>query len=138
MAETIYLEGIRVFPPNDNAPDFVKGAGVVSINKLVKFLKDHPEYMSDYKGEPQVKFQILEGKKGLYFTVDTYKKNSKETPPDVNNDDLPFQENDMKDIIGMLFFMLTSPIWITVFIIYSAVLIGKEFATTFMKWTMNI
>ena len=88
MAETIYLEGVRMFPPTDGVPEFVKGAGVIAINKLVKFLKDHPDYMSDYKGEPQVKFQLLDGRNGLYFTVDTYKK--QETPPDVNNDDLPF------------------------------------------------
>jgi len=88
MAETVYLEGVRMFPPTDGVPEFVKGAGVIAINILVKFLKDHPDYMSDYKGEPQVKFQLLEGRKGLYFAVDTYKK--KETPPDVDNTDVPF------------------------------------------------
>jgi hypothetical protein len=91
MADTIYLEGVRMFPPIDGAPDFVKGSGVIAINKLVKFLKDHPEYISDYKGEPQVKFQLLNGNAGLYFTVDTYKKNKAKTAPKVEkNDDLPF------------------------------------------------
>ena len=102
MADTIYLEGVRMFPPTDGVPDFVKGSGVIAINKLVKFLKDNPNYMSDYKGEPQVKFQLLEGRNGLYFTVDTYKKNKAGTgrvdspyiaPEDKNDDDsqnLPF------------------------------------------------
>ena len=90
MAETVYLEGVRMFPPTDGVPEFVKGAGVIAINILVKFLKDNPDYMSEYKGEPQVKFQLLEGRKGLYFTVDTYKKNSAETKPDTDNSDLPF------------------------------------------------
>jgi hypothetical protein len=89
MAETIYLKGVRMWPLTDGAPKFVKGSGVIAINELVKFLKDNPDYMSDYKGEPQVKFQLLDrGTGGLYFVVDTYKKQA--TPPDTNNDDLPF------------------------------------------------
>jgi len=75
MADAIYLKGVRMFPPTDGAPDFVKGSGVIAINQLVKFLKDNPSYVSDYKGEPQVKFQLLDGRAGLYFTVDTYKSN---------------------------------------------------------------
>jgi len=91
MADTIYLEGVRMFPPTDGVPDFVKGSGVIAINQLVKFLKDNPSYVSDYKGEPQVKFQLLEGRNGLYFTVDTYKKNKTGAAPKVENkDDLPF------------------------------------------------
>ena len=99
MADTIYLAGVRMFPPTDGVPDFVKGSGVIAINQLVKFLKDNPSYVSDYKGEPQVKFQLLEGRNGLYFTVDTYKKKVDArvdspyiAPEDLNtnNDDLPF------------------------------------------------
>ena len=101
MADTIYLEGVRMFPPTDGVPDFVKGSGVISINKLVKFLKDNPGYVSDYKGDAQVRFELLEGKKGLYFTVNTWKPNKKKettgrvdspyvAPEDKDNDDLPF------------------------------------------------
>ena len=90
MADTIYLEGVRMFPPTDGVPDFVKGSGVIAINKLVKFLKDNPSYMSDYKGEPQVKFQLIEGNRGLYFTVDTYKKKAGTAPKVEKKDDLPF------------------------------------------------
>ena len=90
MADTIYLKGVRMFPPTDGAPDFVKGSGVIAINQLVKFLKDNPSYMSDYKGEPQVKFQLLDGRDGLYFTVDTYKKKAGTAPKIENKDDLPF------------------------------------------------
>jgi len=94
MADTIYLAGVRMFPPTDGVPDFVKGSGVIAINQLVKFLKDNPNYMSDYKGEPQVKFQLLEGRKGLYFAVDTYKSNNNRNPSkreDIkHSSDLPF------------------------------------------------
>jgi len=98
MADAIYLKGVRMFPPTDGAPDFVKGSGVIAINQLVKFLKDNPSYVSDYKGEPQVKFQLLDGRAGLYFVVDTYKKKSGTgrvdspyiAPEDKNSSDLPF------------------------------------------------
>ena len=98
MADAIYLKGVRMFPPTDGAPDFVKGSGVIAINQLVKFLKDNPSYVSDYKGEPQVKFQLLDGRAGVYFVVDTYKKNSGsradshyEAPEDKNDGSgLPF------------------------------------------------
>ena len=102
MADTIYLEGVRVFKPHENAPEFVKGAGVIAINALVQFCKENPSYMSDYKGEAQIKFQILEGRNGLYFAVDTWRPNETNSTEDAeatgnsdkpaveDNDDLPF------------------------------------------------
>ena len=90
MADTIYVKGIRMFPTVDGVPDYVKGSGVISIDELADFCTEHPEYMSEYKGQAQLKFELLEGRNGLYFKVNTYKKSAEETPPDVNNDDLPF------------------------------------------------
>ena len=89
MAETIYPKGLRTFPPREDAPDYVKSVCLVTINELVRFCKENPDYMSDYKGEPQLKLKILEGKKGLYFAVDTYKSESK-APPVIEDDDSPF------------------------------------------------
>ena len=40
MSETIYAKGIRIFPKNENAPDFVKGTMIISLNELVKFCKE--------------------------------------------------------------------------------------------------
>jgi len=74
MADKIYPKGLRTFPPREGAPDFVKGTCLVTINELVKFCKDNPDYMSDYKGEPQLKLDIKDGDNGLYFTVNTYKR----------------------------------------------------------------
>lgn len=72
----IYPKGIRVFPPNEKAPDFVKGTMIITLNELVQFCKDNPGYLSEYNGEKQLKLQITERKdgKGLSFSVDTYKK----------------------------------------------------------------
>ena len=104
MAEKqIYVKGMRVFPPHEKAPDFVKGTLLITPNVLDKFCEENAEYMTEYKGEKQLKCQILEGDTGLYFTVDTWKKDSsqKGTEPDKeppskeielpeDNDPLPF------------------------------------------------
>ena len=90
MADTIYVKGIRIFPKTDGAPDFVKGSGVITINELVKFCAENPDYMSEYQGNMQLRFELLEGRNGLYFTVNTYKKKKEEPPKVEDNDDLPF------------------------------------------------
>jgi len=80
MAEKqIYVKGMRVFPPHEKAPDFVKGTLLITPNVLDKFCEENAEYMTEYKGEKQLKCQILEGDTGLYFTVDTWKKDSSQS-----------------------------------------------------------
>ena len=90
MADVIYVKGMRLFPVTDGAPDFVKGSGVITINELVKFCKDNPDYMSDYKGEAQLRFELLDGRNGLYFAVNTWKPNETNSTEDAettgNND----------------------------------------------------
>lgn len=73
MSNTVYPKGIRFFKPFSSAPDFVKGGIVVTPNELIKFCKENEEYLTEYNGEKQLKLQLLEGKDGLYITVNTYK-----------------------------------------------------------------
>lgn len=91
--EKIYPKGLITFKPNEKAPDFVKGTLLITINDLVKFCKENTNLLTEYKGQKQLKCQILEGDKGLYFVVDTWKPEKKKEEPkdnfeDVN--DLPF------------------------------------------------
>ena len=95
MTDKIYPKGLRTFPPHANAPDFVKGTLIITTNELVKFCAENPDLMTEYHGNQQLKCQILEGDKGLYFQVDTYRRDpnvSQEPQPEVdgNNSDLPF------------------------------------------------
>lgn len=76
----IYPKGLRTFKPHDNAPDFVKGTLLITPNELIEWLKDNSQYLTDYKGAKQLKCQILDGKDGLYFQVDTWKKDEGSTP----------------------------------------------------------
>lgn len=73
--EKIYPEGIKTFAPRDGAPDFVKGAMVITPNDLVAWLHNNKELMSDYNDKKQLRLDILEGDKGLYLTVNTWKPN---------------------------------------------------------------
>jgi len=89
MSDKIYPIGVRTFSPREGAPDFVKGTIIIEPNTLITWLKDNKELLTDYKGEPQLKLSLLEGEKGLYTTVDTWKPEAKVEPVETN-DDLPF------------------------------------------------
>ena len=92
MSETIYPKGVRIFAPHSNAPDFVKGTVIITPNELFKFCKENEEYMTDYKGEKQLKLQLLENDKGLYVKVDTWKPSGEanSTPVPEDGEALPF------------------------------------------------
>lgn len=78
MADKIYPEGLMVFPPHEKAPAFVKGTVVITPNDLFAWLKKNEALLSEYQGKKQIRLQLLEGKKGLYCVVDTYKKEGTE------------------------------------------------------------
>ena len=93
--ETIYPKGLRTFKPHEKSPDFVKGTLIITLNELVKFCKENPELLTEYKEQKQLKCQILDGKDGLYLVVDTWKPEKKDDNfndvEDLNkDDDLPF------------------------------------------------
>jgi hypothetical protein len=97
MNDKIYPKGLRTFPPREGAPDFVKGTLLITINEFNDFIGDNQKLLTEYRGQDQLRCNILEGDKGLYFQVDTYKPdNAKgdQPQPSVNTDDdsepLPF------------------------------------------------
>jgi hypothetical protein len=84
--EKVYPEGIRVFGPRQGAPDFVKGSLVITPNALFAWLKKNEQFLSEYKGDKQITLDLLDGQKGIYVAVNTYKKEGTAQP----KDDLPF------------------------------------------------
>jgi hypothetical protein len=78
MSEKIYVKGMRSFPKNEKAPDFVIGTLVITPNDLIKFIKENEQYLTDYNGEKQIKIQMLKSDKGATFVLDTYKKVEKD------------------------------------------------------------
>lgn len=93
MSKTVYPKGVMLFKARDNAPDFVKGQIIIGLNDFVAFCKDNPDYLSEYKGNKQLRLNLLDGNDGLYLTVDTWKPNSDTSAPEpsgVDDSGLPF------------------------------------------------
>lgn len=86
MAETIYPKGIRTFEARESAPEFVLGTMIINPNEFFAWVKENPEYISEYKSKEgviskQLKLNILKSQKGgINFTVDTYKKADDSNP----------------------------------------------------------
>ena len=84
--EQVFAEGIRCFNKRENAPAYVLGSVCITLNDLVKFCKEHPEYLKDYNGQKQLVLNLQISQKGnLICPVDTYKKEEKQ-----GSQDLPF------------------------------------------------
>ena len=105
MSEKIYAKGINTFAKNEKAPDFVLGTIVINLNSFKEWINgEGRKYLSDYKGSPQLKLQVLQGKERLNILVDTFQPKKKEEIIPGNtveeqaeiektfpkNDDLPF------------------------------------------------
>jgi len=85
MSDVKFVEGLRLFNKHEKAPDFVIGSLVITIDDLVKFAKDNPSVLTNYKGKDQLKLQLQKSKQGnLIAVIDTYKKESN------SKNDLPF------------------------------------------------
>jgi len=93
MSKTVYPKGIVLFKPHANAPEFVKGVMKIDMKTLTAFCRENPDLMGEYKGNPQLPLQLLDGNDGLYLTVDTFKPSgdkSTPTPPPEDDEPLPF------------------------------------------------
>lgn len=94
-SKTVFPEGLAAFAPNEKQPDFVKASVIVTPRVLTDWLKGNAGLLKDYKGNKQLRLQLLESKKGtLYFAVDTFEpkpQENKEVVLDTSDDDgLPF------------------------------------------------
>jgi hypothetical protein len=71
-----YANGVRCFNPHPNAPDFVKGTVIISLNALIAWAKANPDCLSEYEKDgvkdKQIKLQIKEGDNGIYTQLDLY------------------------------------------------------------------
>ena len=75
--ETIYAQGLRFFNPRETAPEFVKGEVIVNLKEFFDFVSTQKEHYTEYQGNKQLKLNMLSGKQGMYFTVDTFKPTPK-------------------------------------------------------------
>ena len=98
MAENILPEGVRFFDKNQNAPDFVLGSLVITLDDFKAFVNNNAHLLTEYQGKKQIKLQLLKSKAGkTYLNVDTFKPTEQPTQPNIPAvseaeavDDLPF------------------------------------------------
>lgn len=94
MADKIYPKGLLTFPPREGSPDFVKGTLIITLSELIQFAKENASLLTEYEGQKQLKCQMLDGSKGLYLVVDTWKpskdKAKKPAKVEEEDDDLGF------------------------------------------------
>lgn len=93
MADKVFANGLRFFPKHEKAPDWVLGTLVITPNDLVTWLKDNPQYLTDYKGAKQLKIQIAKSQNGgINGSVDTWKPDGKQATAAQEDagSDLPF------------------------------------------------
>ena len=82
MADKIFPKGLRIFKKNDKTPESVICSMVVTPDELNAFCIDNPNLMTEYKGQQQLKVQVLRSKDGnLYCAVDTWKPTSEPSQP---------------------------------------------------------
>ena len=76
--EKIKPNGIMTFKRNDKAPEFILGTMVITPSILTEWCERNSQYLSDYKGESQLKLTVMSGQYGLNICVDTWKPTNKD------------------------------------------------------------
>lgn len=81
--ETIFVDGMSVFLPQANAPEYVMGRLSIDAKTLVAFMQEHTEYLREYMdknaGVRRKVFYIdlKTGQSGRpYASLDTWKPNA--------------------------------------------------------------
>ncbi len=94
--ELVKCKGVFTFNPKDNAPNFVLGTIVITLEDFLEFVKgEGREYVTDYKGKRQIKLNVTSMKegRGILVAVDTWKPSTGVT----TSTDKPIAESGMKD-----------------------------------------
>lgn len=96
MADKIFPIGLYVNPPNEKAPEFVKGSISIQKDKFAELFEQIEEY-SNEKG--YCRFNILEWRDWKWYaTVDTYKPTDKPKEEQKQARKFPVQEISLDDI----------------------------------------
>lgn len=77
--KVIFVDGLNVFTPNENAPDWIKADMVINPTQLVKWLEQNDQHLREGKRGLELRLQIKKSAQGkLYAAVDTYQPKLKE------------------------------------------------------------
>ena len=62
--KVIFVNGLNVYTPSENAPDWVKADMVINPTKLVKWLEQNDQYLKEGKHGLEVRLQIKQSAQG--------------------------------------------------------------------------
>jgi len=93
--KVIFVDGLNVYTPSENAPDWIKADMVINPTQLVKWLQDNDQHLKEGKRGLELRLQIKQSAQGkLYASVDTYEPKLKAEVTSkavtVYDGDLPF------------------------------------------------
>ena len=77
--KVIFVDGLNVFTPSENAPDWIKANMVINPTQLVKWLEQNDQHLKEGKHGLEIRLEIRQSTQGkLYAAVDTYEPKLKE------------------------------------------------------------
>lgn len=77
--KVVFVDGLNIYTPSENAPDWVKADMVINPTQLVKWLEKNDQYLREGKRGLELRLQIKQSAQGkLYASVDTYQPKLKE------------------------------------------------------------
>ena len=77
--KVIFVDGLNVYTPSDNAPEWVKANMVINPTKLVKWLEQNDQHLKEGKHGLEIRLEIKQSAQGkLYAAVDTYEPKLKQ------------------------------------------------------------
>ena len=94
--KVVFVDGLNVYTPSENAPDWIKADMVINPTKLVKWLEQNDQYLKEGKHGLEIRLQVKQSAQGkLYAAVDTYEPKLKaevtsKQPVVEEEGDLPF------------------------------------------------
>lgn len=78
--QPIFTDGISFYRPKDGAPEWIKGSVVIHKDRLIKFLNENSQFLSE-KGFMNLDLKLSKDKNTLYFQVNTWKPTPKVEQP---------------------------------------------------------
>ena len=86
--DAIFAEGISVFAPREQAPEFVLGDVVIDVNAFVNWVKQNQTYLGNDK---KLRLSLKRSQNGKpYMDVNTYKPQPKQEAAPQLVDELDF------------------------------------------------
>lgn len=85
-SDVVFIDGLHFDKPHENAPDFIKGRISIHAKRLVDWMRENKQYMSE---NGFFNLDLKKSKAGkLYLAVNTFKPEKKEEVPTA--DDIGF------------------------------------------------